>query len=292
MPNTRTSPALAETRAPRSAVRRRRRGAVTMLVVVALVAAGVWFGARLLYTSVVTPQCTITAGGVTETFDPEQTGNAALIAAISMKREMAPRAATIALTTAYQESKIRNLRYGDRDSLGLFQQRPSMGWGTEKQVLDPVYATNKFYDALAKFRDYEHADITTIAQRVQKSGYPEAYRDHEGQGRVLASTLTGHSPAGLTCRLDVAERSVQPQRVAADLAQQMGVKTVRAGAGTLTVTAPDVTTAWAVAHWGVARAEQYGATAVTIGERQWDRDQGDDGWSQGRPATTVTITLA
>ena len=291
MPKTRPGPALAETRAPSPPRRRRRRG-VAVLVVLALLGAAAWFGGRFLYSSVVNPQCTITAGGMTETFDPDQTANAALIAALSMKRDMAPRAATIALTTAYQESKIRNLRYGDRDSLGLFQQRPSQGWGTQKQILDPVYATNRFYDALAKFQDYEHADITTIAQKVQKSGYPEAYRDHEGQGRVLASTLTGHSPAGLTCRLDAAKGSVAPQRIAADLAEQMGVTSVRTGEGTVTVTAPDLTTAWAVAHWAVARAQQYGATDVSIGERQWSRDRGDDGWSTGQPSTTVTMTLA
>ncbi len=175
------------------------------------------------------PKCTITAAGSTETFDPEQTGNAALIAALSVKRGMPPRAATIAITTAFQESKIRNLRYGDRDSLGLFQQRPSQGWGTAEQILDPVHATNAFYDALVKYQGYETADITKIAQRVQKSGYPEAYRDHEGQGRVLASNLTGHSPAGLTCRLDAVTTSVTPQRVASDLAEQMGVTSVRPG---------------------------------------------------------------
>jgi hypothetical protein len=263
-----------------------------VLLVVALVAVGAWFGARFLYTSVVNPTCTITAGGMTETFDPEQTANAALISALAVKRRLPPRAATIALTTAFQESKIRNLRYGDRDSLGLFQQRPSQGWGTEKQILDMVHATNAFYDALVKFRGYESADITTIAQRVQRSGFPEAYRDHEGQGRVLASTLTGHSPGGLTCRLDAAKTSVSPSRVADDLQQQMGVASVRRGEKTVTATASNPALAWAVAHWGVARAEQYGATRVTIGDRTWDRSEGDAGWSAGSATTTVTITLA
>jgi hypothetical protein len=290
MPAARTRPSLSESRAPRPG-RRRRRGLVTLLAV-ALVAAGGWFGFRFLYASVANPTCTIRAAGMTETFDPEQTANAALIAAVSVKRDLPPRAATIALTTAYQESKIRNLRYGDRDSVGLFQQRPSQGWGTEKQILDMVYATNRFYDALVKFKGYESADITTIAQRVQRSGFPEAYRDHEGQGRVLASTLTGHSPAGLTCRLREATRSVPTQQVADDLAQQMGVTTVKRSDGVLTVTAPDVTTAWAVAHWAVARADQYGATRVTIGDRTWDRGDGAAGWSEGADGTTVTITLA
>ncbi len=289
---TRTRPTLAESRAPRPSTARRRRRGVVVLVVVALVAVGGWFGARFLYASVVNPTCTITAGGMTETFDPEQTANAALIAALAIKRELPPRAATIALTTAFQESKIRNLRYGDRDSLGLFQQRPSQGWGTEKQILDMVHATNAFYDALVKFKGYQTADITTIAQKVQRSGFPEAYRDHEGQGRVLASTLTGHSPAGLTCRLDAAKTSVAPDRVVGDLAQQMGITSVRTGAHDVVVTAPNETLAWAVAHWGVARADQYGATRVAIGDRVWDRSKGDAGWSGGTGGTTVTITLA
>jgi hypothetical protein len=285
----RAGPSRPVTRPP---TRRRRRRAITVLVVVALLATGGYFGARFLLDSVVNPQCTITAGGMTETFDPEQAGNAALVAAVAMKRDLPPRAATIALTTAIQESKIRNLRYGDRDSLGLFQQRPSQGWGTAQQILDPIHATNAFFDALVKYKGYETADITKIAQRVQKSGFPEAYRDHEGEGRVLASTLTGHSPAGLVCRLDAAKTHASPSAVAADLEEQMGVTTSSAGDGVLTVKAADVTTAWAVAQWAVARAEQYGATSVTIGGRTWDRSDRDPAWSPGADSTTVTIKLA
>jgi hypothetical protein len=236
-------------------------------------------------------ECTTKVGGRTVVLTDEQARNASLVAAIAIRRGMPAHAATIGLATALQESKLYNLRGGDRDSLGLFQQRPSQGWGTKEQILDPVHATNAFYDALQKYRGYETADITKIAQRVQKSGFPEAYRDHEGQGRVLASTLTGHSSAGLTCRLDAVKTSVAPQRVAADLAQQMGVTSVRPGEGTLTVTAPDRTTAWAVGQWAVARAETYGASRVSVGDRTWDRAAGDDGWSPGSDGTTVTITL-
>ncbi|MEO7753663.1 MAG: hypothetical protein ABIS35_09640 [Terracoccus sp.] len=297
MPTDRPRPTLAESGRPgrptRSShtARRRRRGVLVLLVVLLAVGGGAWYGVRLLVDSVRSPQCFITAAGVTESFGPDQTGNAATIAAISMKRGLSPRAATIALTTAYQESKIRNLRYGDRDSLGLFQQRPSQGWGTREEILDPVHATNAFYDALVKYKGYETADITTIAQKVQRSGFPEAYRDHEGQGRVLASTLTGHSPAGLACRLDPATTHAAPADVAADLAEQMGISTAKAGDGVLTVTAPDKVRAWAVGQWAVARAEQYGATAVSVGERAWDRADGEAGWSAGADGTTVTITL-
>ena len=286
-------PTLAESRRPtsRRAVRRRRALLAGFLVLVGLVVAGT-YGVKAFLASVRSPECTITAAGITETFDPDQTANAALISALAVKRGLPSRAATIALTTAYQESKIRNLNYGDRDSLGIFQQRPSQGWGTADQVLDPVHATNAFYDALIKFKGYESADITTIAQKVQRSGYPEAYRDHEGQGRVLASTLTGYSPAGLTCRLSPATTHTAPGEVKADLARQMGVTTARAGDGILTVTAADERQAWAVAHWAVARAQAYGATEVAIGDRAWNRSAGDDGWSPGEPSRTVTISLS
>lgn len=285
-------PTLAESRRPTSAraVRRRRGLLAGTLVLLLLVGAGV-YGVKTLVASVRSPECTISASGITETFDPDQTANAALISAISVKRGLPSRAATIALTTAYQESKIRNLEYGDRDSLGLFQQRPSQGWGTAAQVSDPVYSTNRFYDALVKFKGYESADITTIAQKVQRSGFPEAYRDHEGQGRVLASTLTGYSPAGLTCRLAAATTSATPEEVKADLAQQMGVTSARVATGVLTVTAANERQGWAVAHWAVARAQAYGAAKVSIGQRTWNRGSGDDGWSAGAASTTVAITL-
>ncbi|MDN5790159.1 MAG: hypothetical protein L0H25_04730 [Micrococcales bacterium] len=294
MPKNPHGPALAELRRQehsRRRGRRGRRGRAALLVVVLAVAVAGWLGVRHLIDSIRMPQCTITAGGMTETFDPEQTGNAALIAAVSMKRGLPPRAATIAITTAYQESKIRNIRFGDRDSLGLFQQRPSQGWGTPSQILDPVYATNAFYDALVKFKGYESADITKIAQWVQRSGFPEAYRDHEGQGRVLASTLTGHSAAGVSCRLDEATTHAAPADVAADLTAQMGVTKVVPGDGVLTVTGSDARQAWAIAHWAVARAETYGITRVTIGKRAWDRGSRKTGWSDGAASQTVTISL-
>ena len=132
-----------------------------------------------------------------------------------------PRAASIALATVYQETGIRNLDYGDRDSVGLFQQRPSQGWGTAKQLRDPYYATNAFYDALVKIDGWESADITEVAQQVQRSAYPEAYRDHEADARVLASTLTGNSPAGFRC-LDRSGSVGDPAGLAGSLRKTFG----------------------------------------------------------------------
>lgn len=269
------------------------RRVVVLLFAAAVIGAGFW-GYRALRSSFHSPSCTVTAGGQTERFSPEQAGNAALITAVAIKRNLPARAASIALATAYQESKIVNIQYGDRDSLGLFQQRPSQGWGTEAQILDPVYSTNAFYDALVKIKGYETADITTVAQQVQRSAYPEAYRDHEGQGRVLASTLSGHSPAGLTCDLDpVAEGDdAAPSTVVADLAAQMGQAATAATDGTVSVKAADTQRAWAVAQWAVARAQLYGIEKVSLGQRSWDRAAGADGWSAGTATTTVTIKLS
>src|SRR5919112_2219094 len=144
-------------------------------------------------------RCVASANERSVSIDLEQAQYASIIVGLSVKRGLPPRAASIAMATVYQETGIRNLDYGDSDSVGLFQQRPSQGWGTRKQLLDPYYATNKFYDALVKIDNWETGDITTVAQQIQNSGYPDAYRDHEADARVLASTLTGHSTAGFTC---------------------------------------------------------------------------------------------
>jgi hypothetical protein len=166
------------------------------------VAAAVGYGLLRQVAPILRPdRCTATVDGRTVTVDVEQAENAALITAVAIDRGMPARAATIALATAYQESKLYNLESGDRDSLGLFQQRPSQGWGSREQILDPYYAANAFYDELAKLDGYQGMRVTVAAQRVQRSGFPEAYADHEADARVLASALTGNSPHAFSCRL-------------------------------------------------------------------------------------------
>jgi hypothetical protein len=278
--------------------RRRRRwvAPVGILVVVAIVAGSLVAVWNKLQSELFSPTCTATASGSSVSFSPEQVANAALIAAISDKRGLPPRAASIAIATAIQESKLRNLNYGDRDSVGLFQQRPSMKvWGTREQILDPVHSTNAFYDALIKIDGYESMVITEVAQLVQKSGYPDAYADHEQEGRILASTLRGQSPAGFVCQLRPAESGSPAATVAADLDAQLGVKAAVEGS-TLTVNAPSDQLAWAAGQWAVARAEAYGVNRVQVGDRAWSRGTGGlaQSWSTGESAptpTTVTIQL-
>jgi hypothetical protein len=143
--------------------------------------------------------CQARVGGVVVDLSTEQAENATTIVAVAVRRGLPARAASIALATASQESKLRNLDHGDRDSLGLFQQRPSQGWGTRRQILNPYHAVNAFYDALVKVDGYQTMRITEAAQKVQRSGFPEAYADHEADGRALASALTGYSRGRFSC---------------------------------------------------------------------------------------------
>lgn len=184
---------------------RKRGPARTLIAVVAslvLVAAVGLVVIRLAADRIVFQEaCTAEAGGAKARVSLEQAGNAATIAAVAARRGLPARAATIALATALQESRLRNLDHGDRDSVGLFQQRPSQGWGTAAQVQDPVYAAGKFYDALVKINGYKTMDINDAAQLVQRSGHPEAYAKHETRARALASALMGYSRAAFTCAL-------------------------------------------------------------------------------------------
>ena len=156
-----------------------------VLVAVAVVVAVAWVRDDGPASSV--PSCALPGSAVTIT--PEQAGNAAIIADVAWQRGLPDRAVVIALATAQQESGLRNIDYGDRDSLGLFQQRPSQGWGTEAQVQDPVYAAGIFYDRLVGIPGWDTGRLTDVSQAVQRSGFPEAYQKHEAMAIDLTAAL-------------------------------------------------------------------------------------------------------
>jgi hypothetical protein len=148
------------------------------------------------------PGCKVVADRddrTTYEFTPEQAVNAATITAVGTARDLPERAVTIALATALQESSLRNIDYGDRDSLGLFQQRPSQGWGEPEEIMDPAYSAGMFYDHLVEVPGYTDLPLTDAAQRVQRSAFPDAYAKHEPDAALLAAALTGRSAATLTC---------------------------------------------------------------------------------------------
>jgi hypothetical protein len=183
-------------------VRRRRRGWrdvqlgwwAVVLVVLAVVT-GVAWQADALPTP--TPPARCAVAGAAFTLSPEQAANARTIAAVAAARHLPERAVVIAVATALQETHLRNLPYGDRDSLGLFQQRPSQGWGTPAQVQDTSYAAGKFFDHLVTVPNWESGRLTEVAQAVQRSGFPDAYQRWEPTAQAVADSLT--APGGLGC---------------------------------------------------------------------------------------------
>jgi hypothetical protein len=300
--------------------------------VVALIAVGVvvW---RLVGDTVIPllreDRCTASVQRRTVVLRPEQAENAALIAAISLRRGMPARAATIAIATAYQESKLVNIDYGDRDSLGLFQQRPSQGWGTRRQILDPEYSINAFYDELAKVDGYESMEVTVAAQRVQRSAFPEAYADHEADARVLASALTGQSWHAFHCtvtdspdeapiELDDSGLTARAAAVRKDIEAKFGSQALggfapggvrdghREGSAHYDGRAIDVffrpvseenkERGWALAHYLVAHASRLDVRTVIFDGRIWSAGlRSDSGWrryapdTSGRDAETAAI---
>lgn len=126
----------------------------------------------------------------------EQLRNAETIYRVGQKMGMSERDIQIALATAYQESRLRNLKGGDRDSQGLFQQRPSQGWGSPAQVTNPEYAAAKFFAALKKVGNRDSLSLTQAAQAVQRSGFPNAYAKWENLSSQLLGQLSGGSGGG------------------------------------------------------------------------------------------------
>jgi murein DD-endopeptidase MepM/ murein hydrolase activator NlpD len=127
------------------------------------------------------------------TLGEEQMRNAATIIEVGTRMSVPPRGWVIAIATALQESVLTNLPHlgadNDHDSVGLFQQRPSQGWGTPEQLQDPVYTSTKFYDRLLKVRGWETMALTVAAQKVQRSAYPDAYAKHEPTATEIVNVL-------------------------------------------------------------------------------------------------------
>ena len=265
--------------------------------------------------------CTAEVDGHEVTIDLKQAENASLITAIAMQRGMPARAASIALATAFQESKLYNLDYGDRDSVGLFQQRPSQGWGTAAQLTDPEFATNAFYDALTGIDGYPEMEITVAAQEVQRSAYPDAYADHEEDARALASALTGNSPRGLWCDVpgdaDEASDDLDEQGLVARAAAVRRDLEARFGALSLggfepagvssghmegsahyegraidvffrPVNAENTKQGWAMATYLVANADRLDINTLIFDDRVWKAgSRSDDGWTDYRVSSSA-----
>ncbi|MFC7305030.1 heavy metal transporter [Streptomyces monticola] len=260
------------------------------------------------------PRCrVVSAGGDGASYEmsTQQALNAATISAVGTSRGMPERAVTIALATALQESSLRNISHGDRDSLGLFQQRPSQGWGDKKQIMDPVYSAGKFYEHLDKVPGYSRLPLTVAAQRVQRSGFPQAYAKHEPDAALLAAALTGRAAATLTCDAEPATGPGDPAKVRAALTRDFGAdvlpRTQAAGAGHTqdgkapveqrTVTVPvtaavsadggDGRRGWELAHWAVAHSSALHIERVSYGGREWAASDSGHTWHKAEDGQTA-----
>lgn len=236
--------------------------------------------------------CVARVGDTVVEVDVEQAKWASLMAAMAHERGLPPRATTIAIATAYQESKIRNIDYGDRDSLGLFQQRPSQGWGTVEQILDPVYAIGRFYDALVRVEGYSSMEITDAAQAVQRSAFPTAYANHEANARALASALRGHSPAAFACATDPSGGS--PQGLDAYLDRAWGGVRVdgdpESGRHAIALSGDDVDVrGWALAQFLVANSTEFAITEVSFDDMRWESGQSEPGWEPTEEADSAIV---
>jgi hypothetical protein len=319
---------------PRSARRRRRRALVALVVVVMLIGgiavAAVYGWNQLTRHQLTADSCQVVGASSvavsaspvpSETFsmDPDQLLNASIIADVAMRRALPERAVVIALATAQQESKLRNLDYGDADSVGLFQQRPSQGWGPADDLTQPTYAAGKFYDALLKVPNWQQLAVGEAAQDVQRSAFPEAYASWEPRATALAGALTGTTASQLTCRLvhpGVSAGATSPAASPTSSAQASPPPTSAAGAAQavtagllsdLVIAAPVVTPTGArtttvtvlglgatatgtdataqhrdavVAAWAIAHAAADGVVAVVVGDQEWRPDR--HGWQRAK----------
>jgi len=270
---------------------------LTFLAVIAVVAGvgiALWRGSGPLPD----PEgCSATVSGHYVSLDTGQGEVATLISAIAVERGMPARAASIALATAFQESKLRNLRGGDRDSLGIFQQRPSMGWGTQKQILTPTYAINTFYDALEKVDGYEKMRITDAAQKVQRSGFPEAYEPHAPDARALASALTGYSPGGkFTCVVHDSKKTGTAAAVIGSLRTGFGSRVLATSGGRqdVVVTVSDSVTGnrlgWSMAQYLVGHAKRLHIHELRFDNRVWRVGRSSEkGWTKSKASSTQIL---
>jgi len=292
--------------------RPRWRRPLTVLTVIAVLLAGAGYAAYSAYQHYVTrlltvPGCQAGTGQNAIPLDFGQAADAAIIAGVAVRDNLPRQALTIAYATALQESKLENPGFGDLDSVGIFQQRPSQGWGSATQLQDPAFATTAFFNALTKVPNWAKMPVYQAAQAVQRSADGSAYQQYAQTGALLAADYTA-APHAVTCWYDPAAQasslgvSAKPHFGAAlnGLTDAFGpvqsggaVRAVTAqpasGTHTLKVTAAS---GWPVANWLVANAGNYGITQVRYRGYRWKAGLTETSWQPdpGGPAGSIVTS--
>ncbi len=274
------------------------RRATTVTVILVVLAGAAAFGGYSLFHKVTAspppaPGCTAGSGNQSVSLDPGQAGIAATIAGVAARHKLPRRAITIALATAMQESDLENLDYGDRDSVGVFQQRPSQGWGPAADLENPVYATTKFYDALVQIPDYAKLPVDQAAQDVQRSADGSAYAQFDFVAGLLSGDLTGQPAHSVTCWYTPATTGTTTTAATkADLAAAEQALRGTFGPGGKKAAVVRVTTGrsarievdrgegWTVASWLVTHAENYQISEVRYAGYVWKAADGTMGWQR------------
>lgn len=260
------------------------RGTLLTLIVVAAVVAGGIFGIRALWNSAKThlqvDQCT--AGGYQ--FDPGQAAVASSMVGVVTRRGLPERAATLVIAAGIQESKLRNLAPGDgdRDSVGVLQQRPSQGWGSAAQLGDVRFATGAFLDALVKVPNWQALPLEVAIQQVQVSADGSAYAKHGDRAAALAGALGGSPPAGITCQFARPTAVAAADVVAAQLRRDLPVNPPTATGRQVAVPGAG----WQTAAWFVANADRLGIDSVGYDKKTWTRTHG---WKPSQASNTAVV---
>jgi hypothetical protein len=275
---------------------RKTRLTITFTAVVVL-ALGIFFAARAIWHTAqnhfTAAQCTI---GEYE-LDTDQASVAAqMVGAVSQyktkaKKHLPERAAVLALAAGLQESKLRNLAVheGDRDSVGVLQQRPSQGWGggDPARLNDVTEATREFLDALVTHKGWQRDTLAHAIQEVQISADGSAYAQHEVEAQALADALQGHRAAGISCTFAKPTVVATTSKVVTLLQAQVPV--TKPTATGLVISVPGA--AWQTAAWFIANADRLGIDSVAYDGKRWSRS---DGWKPASSAvsTAVVATMA
>ena len=268
-----------------------------LLVAVLGLGVGIYVAARNAPQILGETGCTAGTGRAAVALDPEQAQIAATIAGVAHQRRMPSRAVTVAYAAAMQETHLHNLDYGDRDSVGIFQQRPSEGWGPASKLINPVYASTKFFQALTRVRDYRHLPVYKAAQAVQHSADGYAYEQYQHMAVRLTAAFTGASPRAVWCwspgsNGGTAQFAAARRALVQTFGSLPAHNSALAGdAPSLLVRAAQADIGWAVASWLVTHAGQYALRDVSYAGFQWRASSGG-GWTKDKtaPATAVLAT--
>ena len=242
--------------------------------------------------------CSAASGHQSVLLDTQQASIASTIAGVAHQQSMPRAAVTIAYATAMQESKLHDLTYGDMDSVGVFQQRPSQGWGPARKLENPVYATTKFFRALKDVRGYQTMPVYRAAQAVQHSADGAAYIQYERMATEMAGAFTGQRGHAVYCWSSAAgPRHPATALITAGLTSTFGHATAELAASgprrTMQVRIGHPKLGWEVTSWLVTHASKYGIHQVRFGGYQWRASAGLKGWIRdaGAPAAG-TIQLS